>query len=196
MFQKLKGVEAVVSGYTGGTVVNPSYAEVCSEMTGHAEAIDVIFDPKVVSYDTLLEVFWKTHDALFASAPKLEDADLERIAKDAGADPKKALAAVASKKYDAALDVDADLADDMNVSGTPHFFINGRRIAGAQAFERFQGIIDEEIARVALSSRPATSPRPQRPARTRPQPPQPQRLQQCQCRQNRHGRPRVAHSRH
>jgi methionine-S-sulfoxide reductase len=63
VFQKLKGVEAVVSGYTGGTVMNPSYEEVCSEMTGHAEAIDVIFDPKVVSYDTLLEVFWKTHDA-------------------------------------------------------------------------------------------------------------------------------------
>ena len=63
MFQKLKGVEAVVSGYTGGALANPSYEDVCSETTGHAEAIDVTYDPKVVAYDTLLEVFWKTHDA-------------------------------------------------------------------------------------------------------------------------------------
>ncbi|HEX3315613.1 MAG TPA: peptide-methionine (S)-S-oxide reductase MsrA, partial [Gemmataceae bacterium] len=63
VFQRLKGVEAVVSGYTGGTTANPTYEQVASGMTGHAEAIDVTYDPKVVSYDTLLEVFWKTHDA-------------------------------------------------------------------------------------------------------------------------------------
>ena len=63
VFQRLKGVEAVVSGYTGGTTANPTYEEVTWETTGHAEAIDVTYDPKVVSYDTLLEVFWKTHDA-------------------------------------------------------------------------------------------------------------------------------------
>jgi peptide-methionine (S)-S-oxide reductase len=62
VFQKLKGVESVVAGYTGGTVPNPTYEQVCSETTGHAEAIEITYDPAVVSYDTLLEVFWKTHD--------------------------------------------------------------------------------------------------------------------------------------
>jgi len=63
VFQRLKGVEAVVSGYTGGKIANPSYEVVSTDRTGHAEAIDVTYDPAIVSYDTLLEVFWKTHDA-------------------------------------------------------------------------------------------------------------------------------------
>jgi peptide-methionine (S)-S-oxide reductase len=62
VFQKLKGVSSVVSGYTGGTVPNPTYEQVTSETTGHAEAIEVSYDPAVVPYETLLEVFWKTHD--------------------------------------------------------------------------------------------------------------------------------------
>lgn len=62
VFQRLKGVEKVVSGYTGGTRDNPTAEEVYSESTGHAEAIQITFDPKVISYDTLLEVFWHLHD--------------------------------------------------------------------------------------------------------------------------------------
>ncbi len=62
VFQQLKGVEKVVSGYSGGTVENPTYTEVCRGYTGHAEVIQVTFDPAVISYPQLLEVFWRTHD--------------------------------------------------------------------------------------------------------------------------------------
>ncbi|NJM93958.1 MAG: peptide-methionine (S)-S-oxide reductase MsrA [Cytophagales bacterium] len=62
VFQQVMGVEKVVSGYSGGKTENPTYKEVCSEKTGHAEVIQVYFDPTRVSYDELLEIFWKTHD--------------------------------------------------------------------------------------------------------------------------------------
>jgi len=62
VFQKLQGVQKVTSGYSGGHVKNPSYREVCNGTTGHAEAVQIQFDPSVISYDQLLEVFWKTHD--------------------------------------------------------------------------------------------------------------------------------------
>lgn len=62
IFQQLKGVTKVVSGYSGGKVKNPTYKEVCSGLTGHAEAIQITYDPHVISYDELLEVFWQTHD--------------------------------------------------------------------------------------------------------------------------------------
>ena len=62
MFQRLKGVSNVKSGYTGGTTENPTYQEVCTGTTGHAEVIQFDFDPDVISYNELLEVFWKTHD--------------------------------------------------------------------------------------------------------------------------------------
>ncbi len=61
-FLKLKGVESVVSGYTGGKVKNPTYREVCTGLTGHAEVVQVKFDPSVISYEEILEVFWNTHD--------------------------------------------------------------------------------------------------------------------------------------
>lgn len=62
IFQQLKGVKKVTSGYSGGHVENPSYEEVCRKTTGHAEAIKIEYDPSLISYDKLLEVFWKTHD--------------------------------------------------------------------------------------------------------------------------------------
>ena len=62
VFQKLRGVSKVVPGYTGGHVHNPTYNNVCSGMTGHAEAIQVIYDPGVISYEQLLEVFFELHD--------------------------------------------------------------------------------------------------------------------------------------
>lgn len=62
IFQRLKGVTKVVSGYSGGKVKNPTYKEVCTGLTGHAEAIQITYDPKVISYTELLEVFWQTHD--------------------------------------------------------------------------------------------------------------------------------------
>ena len=62
IFERIKGVTSVVSGYAGGKVDNPSYEEVCTGKTGHAEVIQIKFDSAVVSYDELLEIFWKTHD--------------------------------------------------------------------------------------------------------------------------------------
>jgi peptide-methionine (S)-S-oxide reductase len=62
VFQELKGVLSVTSGYTGGKVKNPTYREVCSGLTGHAEACQIVYDPAVISYDELLEAFWASHD--------------------------------------------------------------------------------------------------------------------------------------
>jgi peptide-methionine (S)-S-oxide reductase len=62
VFQRLKGVVTVKSGYEGGDVVNPSYEDVCTGTTGHAEVIELTYDPAKISYEELLEVFWKTHD--------------------------------------------------------------------------------------------------------------------------------------
>jgi peptide-methionine (S)-S-oxide reductase len=62
VFLDLKGVKAVVSGYMGGKTKNPTYQDVCTGLTGHAEVIQLQYDPKQVSYEDLLEVFWNTHD--------------------------------------------------------------------------------------------------------------------------------------
>ncbi|MGH7709627.1 MAG: peptide-methionine (S)-S-oxide reductase MsrA [Vulcanimicrobiaceae bacterium] len=61
-FRKLPGVIEVTSGYTGGKTENPSYEDVCSDTTGHAEAVNVEFDPQKISYDRLLDAFWAMHD--------------------------------------------------------------------------------------------------------------------------------------
>ena len=62
VFQQLEGVQKVVSGYTGGNTLNPNYREVCTGTTGHAEVAQIEFDPNVISFEELLEVFWQTHD--------------------------------------------------------------------------------------------------------------------------------------
>ena len=62
VFKELKGVESVTSGYSGGHVINPAYREVTSGKTGHAEVIEIEFDPAVISFQELLEVFWAIHD--------------------------------------------------------------------------------------------------------------------------------------
>ncbi|PVD53358.1 peptide-methionine (S)-S-oxide reductase [Terrimonas sp.] len=62
VFQQLKGVSKVTSGYSGGHVANPTYEQVCTKTTGHAEVIQIKYDPAVISFDELLEVFWQTHD--------------------------------------------------------------------------------------------------------------------------------------
>jgi peptide-methionine (S)-S-oxide reductase len=62
IFLELDGVTKVVSGYSGGTVKNPSYREVCEGNTGHAEVVQIHYDPEKIGYPELLEVFWRTHD--------------------------------------------------------------------------------------------------------------------------------------
>lgn len=62
VFTRLKGVKSVLPGYAGGRVENPSYEQVCTGRTGHAEAARIEFDPEVISFGKLLDVFWHTHD--------------------------------------------------------------------------------------------------------------------------------------
>lgn len=62
IFQQLEGVESVSSGYSGGKIKNPTYREVCSGLTGHAEVIQVVYDPNRISFVDLLEAFWGSHD--------------------------------------------------------------------------------------------------------------------------------------
>jgi peptide-methionine (S)-S-oxide reductase len=62
IFKRLKGVYSVLPGYSGGTVVNPTYEQVCSGKTGHAEAVQIEFDSSIIPYSKLLEIFWHTHD--------------------------------------------------------------------------------------------------------------------------------------
>jgi peptide-methionine (S)-S-oxide reductase len=61
-FRQIPGVKATAVGYTGGSTKNPTYQDVCSDETGHAEVVQVIFDPNRVSYDRLLQVFWENHN--------------------------------------------------------------------------------------------------------------------------------------
>lgn len=62
VFARLKGVDSVTSGYMGGHTVNPAYEEVCGGDTGHAEVVQILFDPAVITYEELLEVFFSIHD--------------------------------------------------------------------------------------------------------------------------------------
>ena len=62
VFQSLKGVDKVVSGYSGGHVKDPTYRQVCTGTTGHAEVCQIYYDPSVITFTELLEVFWSTHD--------------------------------------------------------------------------------------------------------------------------------------
>lgn len=62
VFAELEGVQSVTSGYSGGEVDNPTYQQVCTGTTGHAEVVQIKFDPKVIAFEDLLQVFWKTHD--------------------------------------------------------------------------------------------------------------------------------------
>ena len=89
--------------------------------------------------------FWDAHDALFDSQPKLEDADLEGVAQKLGLDMGKVKIAMTTHKYKKEMDADSELGDDVQASGTPHFFINGRRLVGAQPTEKFSAVIDQEL---------------------------------------------------
>ncbi|RME03145.1 MAG: peptide-methionine (S)-S-oxide reductase [Planctomycetota bacterium] len=62
IFERIQGVENVISGYAGGSTKNPTYEQVCSGKTGHAEVVQITYNPNIISYVKLLEIFWKTHD--------------------------------------------------------------------------------------------------------------------------------------
>jgi protein-disulfide isomerase len=92
------------------------------------------------------KAFWNVHEALFANQKNLEDDGLEQIATKAGLNWKKAKAAIDSGKYNDRVDASLDLGSDFEVRGTPHFFINGRRLSGAQPYEKFKELVDAQLA--------------------------------------------------
>jgi protein-disulfide isomerase len=92
------------------------------------------------------KAFWAVHEELFANQKNLEDAGLEQIATKAGLNWKKAKAAIDSGKYNDRVEADLDLGSDFEVRGTPHFFINGRRLSGAQPYEKFKELVDAQLA--------------------------------------------------
>jgi protein-disulfide isomerase len=91
--------------------------------------------------------FWEAHDALFESQPKLEDADLEAVAGKIGLSWAAVKTAIDENKYMEKIDASAELAQDVQARGTPHFFVNGVRLSGAQPFEKFKAVIDEQLAK-------------------------------------------------
>ena len=91
--------------------------------------------------------FWQVHDALFDAQPKLEDDDLLSLARAAKLDSGAVGLAIKNHRHRAAIELDRDLSEDVKASGTPHFFVNGRRLVGAQPFEKFKELIDLELER-------------------------------------------------
>src|SRR6185437_2221998 len=89
--------------------------------------------------------FWAVHDAMFVEPRDLSDEGLVKLATGAGAKADKVAAAIVKHSHKAEIEADEDLADDFQASGTPHFFVNGRRLIGAQPKARFAAIIDEEL---------------------------------------------------
>ncbi len=114
------------------------------------------FHPRAVPAATLARVaftakgndgFWQAHDKLFESQPKLEDADLQAIATSMGLSWATVEQAIKTNKFGDKFDASQDLAADLQARGTPHFFVNGIRLAGAQPFEKFKEVIDAQLAK-------------------------------------------------
>src|SRR6185436_12092269 len=89
---------------------------------------------------------WRVHDALWESQRKLEAPDLLRIGVSKGLSGGKVNAAIASRRHRGAIEADATLARTLRANGTPSFFVNGRRLTGAQPLEKFKELIDDELA--------------------------------------------------
>jgi protein-disulfide isomerase len=114
------------------------------------------FHPRAVPAATLARTafvakgndgFWQAHDKLFESQPKLEDADLQTIAGEVGVPWATVEANIKSNKFADKFEASQDLAMDLQARGTPHFFVNGIRLAGAQPFEKFKEVIDAQLAK-------------------------------------------------
>jgi protein-disulfide isomerase len=103
--------------------------------------------------------FWLMHDALFAGQDSLDEETLVRVAATLGARTDRVRTAIEKHTHQRSIDADLELADDLSAEGTPHFFIDGRRLVGAQPIEKFVAIIDEEIGKaqklVAAGTKPA-----------------------------------------
>lgn len=101
--------------------------------------------------------FWAAHDKLFATQAHLDDADLEKLAKTLGLNPLVTMTAVRKGAFKAEIDADMAQGKTVKADGTPHFFINGRRFVGAQPFDKFKVVIDEEIVRAEATLKTGVS---------------------------------------
>jgi len=102
--------------------------------------------------------FWAAHDALLAARGELSDGALESLSRRLGLDPTRVAAAIAQNRYEDGIDDDLEIADDVGAEGTPTFFINGRRLVGAQPLESWKPIIDSEIAHARALLAKGTAP--------------------------------------
>ena len=102
LFRQVKGVRSVVAGYSGGTVPNPTYEQVCTGATGHAEVIQVTYDPAVVTYPELLHVFWRSHDPTTLNQQGNDHGPQYRSVVFAHTDRQRELAELYKRKIDAA----------------------------------------------------------------------------------------------
>ncbi len=110
----------------------------------HAElAAELAFEARAQHGDA---GFWKVHDLLLGREGRLDDEALEQVARDAGLDVKRALRAARAGAHRAELLEDAELAEDLAVTGTPTFFVNGHKLVGAQPLEGFAPVVDEQLA--------------------------------------------------
>ncbi len=116
-------------------------------LTFHARAVPAATLARFARAQKGDAAFWTAHDKLFASQPKLEDTDLESVALALGLDAAKASAAIKNKAFQKGIEEDIALADDVQANGTPHFFVNGRRLVGAQPYDKFKALIDVEMAK-------------------------------------------------
>lgn len=118
IFLNVDGVVKVESGYTGGTVKNPTYKEVCSGLTGHAEAIQLTYDPKKVSYEELLEIFWKTHDPTTLNRQGADEGTQYRSVIYYHNDEQKKLAEFYKKKLEDAKAFDSPIVTEISPAST------------------------------------------------------------------------------
>ncbi|MEO6418621.1 MAG: DsbA family protein, partial [Polyangiaceae bacterium] len=98
------------------------------------------------------------HDRIFDYQPKLEDADLDTLATALGLNLDKVHTAIKTHKYKAAIEADGGLAEDFKATGTPHFFINGKRLVGAQPLDKFEQIVKDELVRARAEQAKGTAP--------------------------------------
>lgn len=113
IFQDLKGVTKVESGYSNGMVVKPTYRAVCTGETGHAEAVQITFDPKVISFAKLLEVFWQTHDPTTLNRQGADEGTQYRSAIFYHNDAQKQEAIAYKKKLDEAKAFDSPIVTEI-----------------------------------------------------------------------------------
>lgn len=118
VFQRIDGVESAVSGYMGGTVEDPSYKEVCTGQTGHAEVVKVSFDPTVVDLQRILEVFWEAHDPTTLNRQGADVGTQYRSAIFYENEAQKEIAAASQRKADSSGKFRSPIVTEITAAGT------------------------------------------------------------------------------